>query len=66
MLADDIVICSESREQVEDSWQKDNSKSEKESLQDGSETCYDVWFEDVLVTKRQEAELVVELKMLRK
>lgn len=35
-------------------------------MQDGSETCYDVWFEDVLVTKRQEAELVVELKMLRK
>lgn len=27
-------------------WQNDISKSERHGLQDGSETWYDVWFED--------------------
>lgn len=45
-----------------DLWRKDNSKSEREGLQDGSETCYDVRFEDCGGDKRQEAELeVVEI-----
>lgn len=38
----------------------DSSRTERQGLQDGGETCCDVWFE----AKSQEAELVAELKML--
>lgn len=41
----------------------DSSKSER-SL-DASETCSDVWFGGLALTKVQEVELVAELKMLR-
>lgn len=27
-----------------DLWQEDSSKSEREGLKGGSETCYDIWF----------------------
>lgn len=27
-------------------WQMDINKSDNEDLEDGSETCYDLWFED--------------------
>lgn len=29
-----------------DLWQMDINKSDNEDLEDGSETCYDLWFED--------------------
>lgn len=39
--------CAGRMEQVRgDLWQRDSSKTEIESLQDGSKTCYDVWFGD--------------------
>lgn len=44
-------------EQVEkivrdDLWQKDNSMSERKGLQDGSESCYDIWFWETGTNKK--------------
>lgn len=35
-----------------DFWQKDSSKSERKALQDGSETCYDIWIGDTDTDKK--------------
>lgn len=40
-------------------------KSEREVLQDASETCCDVWFVTVALTKRQKVELEVEVAELK-
>lgn len=35
-----------------DLWKKNGSKSEREDLQDCSQTCYDVWFRNSGATKK--------------
>lgn len=36
-----------------DLWQMDINKSDNEDLEDGSETCYDLWFEDGSTEKKE-------------
>lgn len=36
-----------------DLWQLDINKSDNEDLEDGSETCYDLWFEDGSSEKKE-------------